>query len=554
VAGLTFNVFGKDVSASKTIKNVSDTADKSSKNIGGSFKKMGSVIAGGFAAAGVGAFLKGSFDEATEAQKVGAQTAAVLKSTGGAAHVTAGQIGNLATAISNKVGIDDEAIQSGENMLLTFTNIRNEAGKGNDVFNQATQTLTDMSVATGQDMTHSAVMLGKALNDPVKGISALSRVGVTFTKQQKDQVAAMVKSGNTAGAQKIILRELAKEFGGSAAAQATGADKAKVAFGNLKEQIGTFLMPVVTALANVITKYVIPAISAAIGWVEKHRKGFQQLGQFIVKLAVGIYQNVLKPAFNAIVPVIRTIVNWVKEHRAGLERLAKFIAGFFIVAFRIGIGVFKIAIAIIRDVIKVIAVLVRAFQGIFHGLVWAWNNVGAPVYSAIKTGLRAVRDFIRPVIKVISALWRGIGTGLQWAWDHTIGPILEFIISSINTAKDALDTLKGNPNGVTKGGTVGGGPSFGHNAQGTGFWRGGPTSVNELGPESVILPRGAKIRTHAESSSAARMGGGGNTYVTVTFPTGVVLGTPAEVGRHLGKALEYAAISGTRFKIRTAVI
>jgi phage-related minor tail protein len=92
---------------------------------------------------------------------------------------------DLATAISNKTGIDDEAIQSGENLLLTFTNIRNETGKGNDVFNQATQTITDMSVALGQDMKSSAIQVGKALNDPIKGVTALQRVGVSFTAAQK---------------------------------------------------------------------------------------------------------------------------------------------------------------------------------------------------------------------------------------------------------------------------------------------------------------------------------------------------------------------------------
>ena len=31
-------------------------------------------------------------------------------------------------------------------------------------------------------------MLGKALNDPVKGITALGRAGVTFTDEQKKQI------------------------------------------------------------------------------------------------------------------------------------------------------------------------------------------------------------------------------------------------------------------------------------------------------------------------------------------------------------------------------
>ena len=59
-------------------------------------------------------------------------------------------------------------------------------------------------------MTNAAVLVGKALNDPKKGLTALRRVGVQFTDAQEDQIKALVKSGKTMDAQKIILRELAK--------------------------------------------------------------------------------------------------------------------------------------------------------------------------------------------------------------------------------------------------------------------------------------------------------------------------------------------------------
>ena len=49
-------------------------------------------------------------------------------------------------------------------------------------------------------------MVGKALNDPLKGLTALSRIGVQFTAQQQEQIKAMVEVGDVAGAQKIILR------------------------------------------------------------------------------------------------------------------------------------------------------------------------------------------------------------------------------------------------------------------------------------------------------------------------------------------------------------
>lgn len=223
--------------------------------------RLTGVFAGLAVVSKVGSFLKDANAEARESQKVGAQTAAVLRSTGHAANVTSGQIGRLATAISNKTGIDDEQIQAGENMLATFTNIRNRVGKNNDIFNKATQAATDLGVALKMDTAKAALQVGKALNDPEKGLTRLQRVGVTFTEQQKKQVAQMVKVGDTAGAQRLILRELSKEFGGSAAAQATAGDKLKTTWANFKEQIGTQLLPTIDKIAGGIATKAIPALS-----------------------------------------------------------------------------------------------------------------------------------------------------------------------------------------------------------------------------------------------------------------------------------------------------
>jgi hypothetical protein len=104
-------------------------------------------------------------------------------------------VGDLATAISNKTGVDDEAIQSASNLLLTFTKVRNEVGKGNDVFDQATQAAVDMAAVLGGDASSQAKLLGKALNDPIKGLSALSRAGVSFTAEQKEQIKTLRRGG-----------------------------------------------------------------------------------------------------------------------------------------------------------------------------------------------------------------------------------------------------------------------------------------------------------------------------------------------------------------------
>jgi acid phosphatase family membrane protein YuiD len=241
---LAFNILARD-NASRTFSKVGDSAEKSAKRTSGAFAGVGKALFAGVAAFATVDMFKSFITEAEESRRVGRLTAQVIKSTGGAAKITAAQVGNLATAISNKTGIDDEAIQSGANLLLTFTGIRNEVGKGNDIFNQATQTITDMSAALGQDTKASAIQLGKALNDPIKGVTALQRVGVSFTESQKKQIKSLVDHGKTLEAQKVILKELGREFGGAAAAAASPSQKLGVIFGNLKESIGTALLPIV---------------------------------------------------------------------------------------------------------------------------------------------------------------------------------------------------------------------------------------------------------------------------------------------------------------------
>ena len=182
------------------------------------FGKMAAIVGGAAALGGLVATVKVGIDEFMTAQKVVAQTGAVLKSTGRVANVTAENIAEMSSSLMELTGIDDEAIASGQNLLLTFTKIRNETGKGNNIFDQATLAMTNLSVAMGKDLSSSAILVGKALNDPVKGVGALSKAGVQFTAGQKEMIKGMVESGDVMGAQKLILKELETQFGGSAEA------------------------------------------------------------------------------------------------------------------------------------------------------------------------------------------------------------------------------------------------------------------------------------------------------------------------------------------------
>jgi hypothetical protein len=213
------------------------------QNLGRNFALAGAALAGGVALIGK------SLRDAAESQKVFAQTEAVLKSTGTTANGTAKDIQALAASLQKSTAFNDEAILSGANLLLTFKNIQNQAGDTNDIFDQTVKASLDVARAMGTDASGEAIRLGKALNDPVKGISALTRVGIQFTDQQKEQIKTLTASGDLLGAQKIILAELQSQFGGSAAAYAQTfagqVESLNNELNDLSEEIGMMVMPAV---------------------------------------------------------------------------------------------------------------------------------------------------------------------------------------------------------------------------------------------------------------------------------------------------------------------
>lgn len=203
--------------------------------------------------------LKRSTEAWQEKRKIIAQTGAVLRSTGGAANVTARDVDTLSNTLSRKTGMDDEAIASAENLLLTFRSVHNETGRGNDIFNQATRVTADLSAAMGMDLRSAALQVGKALNDPERGFKRLQRIGVSFNKTQEDQIKRFSEAGDRASAQRVILRELQREFGGSAATQATALDRLKVSWGNVEEAVGRGASPAVDLFAGKLDRAMVKA-------------------------------------------------------------------------------------------------------------------------------------------------------------------------------------------------------------------------------------------------------------------------------------------------------
>lgn len=110
---------------------------------------------------------------------------AALKSTKGAAGVTSQELQDLASSLQSVTTFGDEATLEMTALMLTFTQIKDP------VLKDAIAMVQNMASAMGTDMKTQALMLGKALNDPVMGISALSRVGVQLTETQKNRLEVL---------------------------------------------------------------------------------------------------------------------------------------------------------------------------------------------------------------------------------------------------------------------------------------------------------------------------------------------------------------------------
>ena len=524
-----------------------------------SFQKglnVASVAAGG-ALLALGAAAKVGFDEFNQGQKVAAQTNAVLKSTGGAAGVTAKHVEALGRALLHKSGVDDEVIKSGENVLLSFTRIHNEAGKGPKIFDRATRAALDFSVRTGTDMPQAAKLLGKALNDPIGGLGALAKAGVKFTDEQKAAMKAMVDSGNTAGAQGVILKALETRFGGAAEdAGKTFAGKMRIAKEESKNVAGEIAGDTSPAL-DVLRS----ALGAATGFMRDHTTTTRIAVGVVAGLSAAVLAvNLAMRASAAVTAAASAAKAWfvtmtveatvategLTAAQVGLDAamaanpfglvivgLAAVGAAFIIAwkkseAFRAAMQATKQWIAdhwpVIAAIISgpfapLVALATNAF-GIRSALIHAFETVKDFIHDTIASIPGMIRGFLGAVggaaVDLGERVLHGIGQGLANLASKLVG----WIKAPINAVLSAVNHVTGRINsalefsvdthipGVGKVGFDAPDiPSIPYLAAGGIVTRPTLAWVGESGPEAVIPLSG--------SGAGGGGGGGGNVYITV---------------------------------------
>lgn len=506
------------------------------RHIAGGFKTAFKGITlgvAGLVVAGI-AVAKPLMDAAEESMKIGAQTEAVIKSTGKVARVNAKHVARYAEKLSLISGVDDEIIQQGENMLLTFTNIRNGTKKTNKIFDKATAIALDMSVAMGhKGVAGDALLLGKALNDPEKGIGRLTKVGVTFTQKQKDMITWMSRSGDTMGAQKIILQELTTEFGGSAAAQATTSDKIKTAWGNVQETLGTFLIQVLTPILNWFAKKLPDAIDWLQPKLDAFKAWFSEEGPKAMAALKEAWDGTLYPALKSLRDFVANDLRpWLLrlyDLMGGPKGLAYVIGTVLVIA--LGAYMASLALAIIMNI--------AAF--------WEFYLVVGVILLFV-AALALLEDKFGFVHKVGTAFFQFINdlNNLFWDLNDTVGSFA----MTLGRVWDLIQKIIGSGiGGIAKAvAGAGGGGAAGIIEQLVtavgipGFDKGGVV------PGSMGAPTLALVHGGEEVLTPEQRGGGGDIYITVDA-RGSVGFDGASAGKAIVNEVNKAIRGGARLKV-----
>jgi hypothetical protein len=389
----------------------------------------------------------------------------------------------------NKIAVDDELIKSTQAQLLTFKELAATADVAGGAFDRATISAFDMAAVLGGSGEENAVRLGKALQDPILGLTALRRAGVLFSDEQEKSIRTFVAAGDTLSAQNMILDELETQFGGAAEATATDSAKMSIAFGEMAESIGTALIPILTA--------VTPLVVAFFNYVAENSGVFTVLAGIFAALAVSILAVNFALNANPIVKVITLVA------------------------------------ALASGLVILIDYLVKLYGGwdkLFKDIgTWLANFV-----IGFKTALNQIGSFFAAVFDTLGGIARGALNGVL----GFIEGYINFIIAGVNGLLTLINRV------------LGAGKAIGINVQIPTIPN---VQIPRLAEGGIVMPRpGGVLANIAEGGQAEAViplnrmkdfgGKGGNTY-NITVNGGV--GSGSTIGKSIVDAIKaYERSSG----------
>lgn len=399
-----------------------------------------------FGAVGVANFTRDILTASNEGKKVDATLGNITKSMGlfgNKSDAVTQRLKDFATTQIGLTGIDDDVIKSAQAKLMTFSQVGKSANVMGGNFDKATKLAMDLSAAGFGSVDSAAVMLGKALQDPIAGVTALQRVGVSLSQQQKDQVKKFMEAGDAASAQKVILDEVARQVGGTAEASATATDKMKAKWEDFKQGLGDALQPLIAGLVSWVNDDMLPAFQNALPQIQQF---FSDLKTAISDLFAYVQANrdwllPLAAILGGLAVTIKAITTAIDVYKTTVEAAKAVQAAFNAV---MGLNPWVLlAVAIAAVVAGLVYFFTQTelgqqiWQGFVDGLAaawnWLWTNALKPVFDFIAAAWNFIfNNVIKPIVLLIVLYVDMWGKIFGWLYTNAIKPALDAIGGVLN--------------------------------------------------------------------------------------------------------------------------
>jgi hypothetical protein len=336
---------GKGISkAIAQFKQLETTSEKAN------FAIKKAAVPAGIAVAALGGFLVNAAKGAEEARQANQRLGNVLDSMGFGEATD--RVSAYAESLEKTIAVDADVIKATQTKLATFGQLTKTVNEAGGAFDRATLAALDMAAAGFGSAESNAVALGKALEDPIKGITALAKSGVTFTEQEKEKIKTLVESNKLLEAQDMVLNAIEKQVGGTSEASASSFDKMKFALAGISDTFGELVLPAVDkfaiALAGVsvfvqenerlvgILVLTVGGLAAAVLVVNAAMKVYQatllivKAAQIALNVVMSINPFVLMAAGVAVLIVaLIAAYNKFEWFRDGIKTIVNSVIGFF---------------------------------------------------------------------------------------------------------------------------------------------------------------------------------------------------------------------------------
>jgi phage-related protein len=457
-----------------------------SKGFGKAVLGVAGLIAGAFSIRAITNFTKESILAAEAVSTANARLSAVATATGVFGAETdkvTGRLQEFAKAQEMRIAVDDTVIKGVQAQLLSFKQLSGSADEAGGAFDRATLAAFNMAAAGFGSAEGNATALGKALEDPTKGVAALARTGTVFTDQQKDQIRTLQESGDLLGAQEIILAELEGQYGGVAEATADASVKMGLAFDNVKETVGavllpifadlvTDLLPVIELLGGVLAEVftdLSPIISDLAGQLPGLIESFLPMLPVIGELA-GIFLNLveqflpifvdlilsLMPAFTELVPIVADFIAEALDLLVPIllelvDAMVPIVQALLPVMMEIIIALAPVVIKLIEAFLPLVLMVLPLLIGLIEFLapifIGMAEIIGVIIVGAIGFLVNAiawVTENLDTFGKFFEELWTGIKTFFGTIINGLISGFEGFVngaVKGINRVIDAINAL-----------------------------------------------------------------------------------------------------------------